>query len=459
MEESLLLRSERGVIGEEMKRVGYLAVPMVAVTLSQFLLQVIPLMMVGHLSELSLSTSSIAISLASVTGFTLLLGMGSALETLSGQAYGAEQYQKLGTQTYTAIFCLNIVCIPLSVLWVYMGHLLRFAGQDPQISHEAGKFTTWLVPCLFGCATLQPLIRYYQMQSLIFPMLVSSCFIICFHVPVCWLLVFKSGLDSLGAAVAMGLSMWLNVIMLCLYMKYSSTCEKTRTRISMNVFQGIGEFFRFAIPSAAMICVEWWSFELLILLSGLLPNPQLETSVLSVCTRISNELGAGRPERARASVIASTLLAIINATVVGVSLFACRRVFGYVFSNEKEVVDYVTDMAPLICLSVVIDNIQGALLGVVRGCGRQHIGAYVNIAAFYLFGIPIAVALSFWLDFRGKGLWIGILSGAALQAVMLSVITSCTNWTKEAAKARQRLHEEGPSHEGGFTWGHDEATS
>ena len=28
--------------------------------------------------------------------------------------------------------------------------------------------------------------------------------------------------------------------------------------------------------------LEWWSFELLILLSGLLPNPQLETSVLSV---------------------------------------------------------------------------------------------------------------------------------------------------------------------------------
>ncbi|KAL0446824.1 UNVERIFIED_CONTAM: protein DETOXIFICATION 14 [Sesamum latifolium] len=231
-----------------MKRVGYLAVPMVAVTLSQFLLQVIPVMMVGHLSELSLSTSSIAISLASVTGFTLLLGMASALETLSGQAYGAAQYQKLGTQTYTAIFCLNIVCIPLSVLWVYMGHLLRFAGQDPQISHEAGKFTTWLVPSLFGCATLQPLIRYYQMQSLILPMqssmLVSSCFTICFHVPVCWLLVFKSGLDNLGAAVAMGLSMWLNVILLCLYMKYASTCENTRTRISMKVFQGVGEFFR-----------------------------------------------------------------------------------------------------------------------------------------------------------------------------------------------------------------------
>lgn len=28
--------------------------------------------------------------------------------------------------------------------------------------------------------------------------------------------------------------------------------------------------------------LEWWSFELLILMSGLLPNPELQTSVLSV---------------------------------------------------------------------------------------------------------------------------------------------------------------------------------
>jgi hypothetical protein len=28
--------------------------------------------------------------------------------------------------------------------------------------------------------------------------------------------------------------------------------------------------------------LEWWSYELLVLLSGILPNPALETSVLSI---------------------------------------------------------------------------------------------------------------------------------------------------------------------------------
>ncbi|KAL6573758.1 hypothetical protein OROHE_002217 [Orobanche hederae] len=339
-----------------------------------------------------------------------------------------------------------------------MGNILIFLGQDPQISHEAGRFLTWLVPALFGYGTLQPLIRYYQMQNMVLPML--------------------SGLGSLGGAVAMGISMWLNVTILSLYMIYSPKCAKTRAPISMSIFEGVREFFRFAIPSAVMIwgilyyfegvrgffrfavpsavmiCLEWWSFELVILLSGLLPNPQLETSVLSVClntiatlysipyglaaaasTRISNELGAGKPEGARVTVVALILLGAVEAIVASSCLFASRHVFGYIFSNEKEVVDYVTNMAPLLCLSVIIDSIQGTLSA--RCCQRLWVtGAYINLAAFYLFGVPIAVILGFWLNLRGKGLWTGILCGASLQTIMLSVITGCTNWEKQLRQGR-----------------------
>ncbi|KAI8527766.1 hypothetical protein RHMOL_Rhmol12G0100100 [Rhododendron molle] len=442
MEEGLLLVKEGektssesssitwGVLVGEMKRLGFIAAPMVAVTLSQYLLQVISTMMVGHLGELSLSSTAIATSLSGVTGYSFLLGMACALETLCGQAYGAQQYQKIGTQTYTAIFSLIIVCLPLSILWMNMGKVLILMGQDPLISHEAGKFTKWLVPSIFAYAILQPLVRYFQMQSLTLPMLISSCATLAFHIPLCWVLVFKSGLDNLGGALAIDISIWLNVIFLVLYMRYSSACARTRAPISMDVLRGVGEFFSFAIPSAVMLCLEWWSFELLILLSGLLPNPELETSVLSVClntistlyaipygfgaavsTRVSNELGAGNPQGARVAVFVVMFLAVMETTIVSATLFAMRRIFGYTFSNEKEVVDYVTSMAPLVCLSVIMDSLQGVLSGVARGCGWQHIGAYVNLGAFYLVGIPMAATLAFWAIKARERLFEGRSSG------------------------------------------------
>ncbi|GAA0145840.1 transporter [Lithospermum erythrorhizon] len=445
-------------IGDEMKKLGYIAGPMVAVTISQYLLQIISVMMVGHLDELALSSTAVAVSIANVSGFSILLGLACALETIGGQAYGAKQYKKLGSQTYTGIFCLMLVCIPLSILWIYMERVLIFLGQDPQISHEAGKYLTYLVPALIASAALQPLIRYFQMQSMILPLLVSSCFTICFHIPICWVLVYKTALRNCGGAVALGLSFWLNVVFLGSFMKYSPSCTKTRSNISMEIFRGIKEFFRLAIPSAVMICVEWWSYEMLVLLSGLLPNPQLETSVLSVClnttsmlyaipfglsaavsTRVSNELGAGNPHGAKMSVVTVMVLAVMEMIILDTILFSSRHVFGYVFSNEMEVIDYVTEMAPLLCLFIIMDAVQGVLSGVARGCGWQQIGAYINIIAFYLFGFPVSGLLCFLLQFRAKGLWIGVIVGAGLQNIALATITSFTNWEAQAIKARQRL--------------------
>ncbi|KAL4015626.1 hypothetical protein IC575_023216 [Cucumis melo] len=444
----------------EVKVVGFLAAPLAAINLSQFLIQTGSLMIVGHLDELSLSSTAIAVSLAAVTGFSVIIGMGSALETLCGQAYGAGQYRKFGNHIYTAMVCLLVVCLPITLLWINMGKLLVLIGQDPLISHEAGRFMIWLIPGLIAYAFLQPLMRYFQMQVLVIPMLVISWITFCLHIPLCWVLVYKTGFHNLGGALAMSISYWVNAIFLGLYMKFSPKCGKTHGAISMEVFKGIRIFLRFAIPSAVMTCLSWWSFELIILLSGFLPNPELESSVLSVCfntlttaftlaygigsagsTRVSNELGAGKPEAARKAAGAAIFLAVVEIIIASVVLFAVRHVFGYAFSSEKEVVDYVSVMAPLVCISIIMDAIQGVISGIARGCGLQHIGAYINLGAFYLCGNPAAIALGFWANLRGKGLWIGIQIGAFVQMLLLVVVVSHINWKNEADEARERIFE------------------
>jgi MATE family multidrug resistance protein len=59
----------------ELKRLGFLAGPMVTVTLLQYLLHVISMMVVGDLGELALSSTAIAISLSGVTGFSFLVSL------------------------------------------------------------------------------------------------------------------------------------------------------------------------------------------------------------------------------------------------------------------------------------------------------------------------------------------------------------------------------------------------
>lgn len=80
-------------------------------------------------------------------------------------------------------------------------------------------------------------------------------------------------------------------------------------------------------------------------------------------TRISNELGAQNPEGARLAVRVVMFIAVTEAVVISATLFAFRRIVGYAYSNEEEVAHYVTKMVPLVCISVILDNLQGVLSG------------------------------------------------------------------------------------------------
>ena len=51
----------------------------------------------------------------------------------------------------------------------------------------------------------------------------------------------------------MGLSNWLYAILLGSIMYFSSSCFETRAPLTMEMFSGVGEFFRYALPSAAMV--------------------------------------------------------------------------------------------------------------------------------------------------------------------------------------------------------------
>lgn len=65
----------------ELKKVSFIAMPMVVVTVSQNLLRVASMMMVGHLGQLSLSGTAIATSLTNVTGFSLLVKLRLSLSS------------------------------------------------------------------------------------------------------------------------------------------------------------------------------------------------------------------------------------------------------------------------------------------------------------------------------------------------------------------------------------------
>jgi multidrug resistance protein, MATE family len=80
-------------------------------------------------------------------------------------------------------------------------------------------------------------------------------------------------------------------------------------------------------------------------------------------TRVSNELGAGRPETAKLAVRVVLCLAITGGLILASILLLIRNIWGYAYSNEEEVVKYVAIMLPILAMSNILDGIQCVLSG------------------------------------------------------------------------------------------------
>ncbi|KAK1373865.1 Protein DETOXIFICATION [Heracleum sosnowskyi] len=439
----------------ELKKQVCLAGPLVLVTLLQYSLQTISVMFVGHLGEVCLSGASMATSFAGVTGFSLMLGMGSALETFCGQAYGAKEYHMLGVHMQRAM----LVRIPISILWSFTSDIFTFLGQDPEISVQSGIYARWLIPAIFAYGLLQCQFRFLQTQNNINPLVVSTGFTCLVHLVICWTLVFRFGFGSRGAAISSGISYWVNVLILGMYIKFSPTCEKTWKGCSMEGVKNLSCFLSLGIPSSLMLCLEFWSYEFLVLMSGLLPHPKLETSMMSIClntcsvfyripygfgsavsTRVSNELGAGNPRAAKLAVQVVVFMAVVEGILVACALVAVRGIWGYIYTNEEEVVRYIATVLPVLAISNFMDGMQGVLSGATRGCAMQKVGVYVNLGAYYIIGLPLAIFLTFVLHQNGKGLWTGIIGGSSLQAITLLVIILRIDCEQQAKKAMDLVH-------------------
>ncbi|KAI9101556.1 hypothetical protein K1719_023800 [Acacia pycnantha] len=443
---------------DEGKRQVRLALPLFSVGLLHYSLQTISVIFAGQLGTLPLSAASMATSFASVTGFNLLMGLACALDTLCGQSYGAGQFHMLGIHMQRSILVLSLSSVFLAIIWANTEPILVAMKQDKLISKQAGSYAYCLIPSLFAYGILQSIMRFLQTQNIVCPMMITSAVAALFHIIFCWILMFKTGLGSHGAAIAISVSYWVNVVLMALYVRFSSSCKASWTGFSKKALHNVLDFLKLAVPSALMICLKVWTFEVMVLLSGLLPNPTLRTSVLSIClnmfgvvwmipfgfaaavsTRVSNELGAGNAEAASLAVRVVLGIALSEGTFILVVMILLRNLLGRVYSDDKEVVRHVASMMPILAISCFLDGTQSALSGIVRGCGWQKIGAYVNLASFYVAGVPCSVILAFVMHMNAQGLWLGVVVAFTLQVLFLLVITVRTNWEKEAKEAQSRV--------------------
>ncbi|TYI43017.1 hypothetical protein ES332_A01G139400v1 [Gossypium tomentosum] len=443
--------------GSESKRLWHIAGPAIFTALCQYSLGAFTLTFAGRLSELDLAAVSVENSVIAGLSFGVMLGMGSALETLCGQAYGAGRLRMLGVYMQRSWVILLVTASLLVPIYIWSPPILVLFGETTEISTAAGKFALWMLPQLFAYALNFPLQKFLQAQRKVMVMAWISAMVLVLHVFFSWLLILKLGWGLIGAAITLNTSWWLIVIGQFLYILITKS-DGAWSGFSWLAFVDLFGFVKLSLASAIMLCLEFWYLMMLIVITGHLSNPLVPVDAISICmningwdtmiaigfnaaisVRVSNELGRGNAWLAKLSVIVVSITSVSIGIVCMIVVFATRGYFPYLFTTSEAVAEETTKLAILLGITVLLNSLQPVLSGVAVGGGWQSLVAYINIGCYYIVGLPAGILLGFTFGFGIMGIWSGMIGGIVLQTLSLIVVISLTNWNKETVEAESRI--------------------
>ncbi|KAJ9535963.1 hypothetical protein OSB04_un000873 [Centaurea solstitialis] len=436
-----------------------LAGPAIIVYVLSNLISMSTQILCGHLGNLQLAAASLGNNGVQLFAFGVMLGMGSAVETLCGQAYGAQQYEMLGVYLQRSTILLMLTAIPLMILYIFSNPLLILIGQSKEIAASAALFIYGLIPQIFAYAANFPIQKFLQSQSIVNPSAYIAAVVLAVHILLTWIALFVWGWGLLGASLVLSFSWWVIVVAQFVYILKSDKTKETWTGFSMLAFSGLWDFFKLSVASAVMLCLEAWYFQILVLIAGMLENPEIALDSLAVCAtilgwvmmisigfnaaasiRVSNELGAGHPKSAAFAVVMVTLCSFMTSLICAIVLFALRHVISYAFTDGEIVAHAVSELTPFLAVSILLNGVQPVLSGVAVGCGWQAFVAYVNIGCYYVVGVPLGSILAFKFNLGAKGIWSGLIGGMTMQTIILLWVTFRTDWNMEVEKAKNRVH-------------------
>ncbi|KAF8189379.1 MATE efflux family protein [Pholiota molesta] len=446
---------------EELGILTKYALPVFGTHVLEYSLVIVSVITIGHISTTALAAVSLGSMTASVSGFSIIQGFASALDTMLPSAWTSPQPHLVGLWSQRMTVVMFASLIPMFLIWFNAESLLIVLKQDPEVAHLAAIYLRWvsigLPAYAFNCISR----RYFQSQGLFAVPTRIVIIVAPANALLNYLLVWGPApirLGFIGAPIATAISFNLIALLSVLYGIFY-TPHTAWYPLSRRMFTSLGVLVNLGLSGVGQTASEWWAWELIALAASLLGPTALATqSVLLVSSsttyqapfalgvatavRIGNLLGEFKAKRAGVAANASIAMAFMIACFTSTLFLVFRQKWAYIFNDDPEVVKLVSSIMPLLALFQVFDGTSAVTGGVLRARGKQFVGALLNLSAYYIFGIPLGIYLAFKQALGLHGLWLGLTFSLVYSAVIGTWMALRTDWDREVWKVTQRLKEE-----------------
>uniref|UniRef100_A0AAQ5X659 Multidrug and toxin extrusion protein n=1 Tax=Amphiprion ocellaris TaxID=80972 RepID=A0AAQ5X659_AMPOC len=422
---------------EELYQVLLLTGPLLLSRILHFLLQFVISIFCGHIGNAELAGYALATATVNVTTSATGYGLALACDTLISQTYGGKNMKRVGVILQRSSLILLLFCVPCWGLLINSQNLLLLMHQEEEVARIAQLYVMVFLPAVpTRIANYGFHVFFFICQGIILPQMYTAAAANILNLLFNYVLIFSLEMGVTGSAIASSLSQITICLLLFGYIRWKKLHLQTWGGWTTDCLQEWGSYMKLAIPSAFMICFEWWIWEVGGFLAGLLGEVDLAAQHIMVeigaitymfplgvhaaaCVRVGNALGAGDTERVK--VTCKVALALSGMKTA----YTCKH---------KRTYNIVEIVSESLTVYIFVQFFDCVCAGILIGSGMQKIAAFTNLVGYYCIGLPVGIALMFKAKLRILGLWLGIAICSFIQTGFFLFLIFKLNWKKVTYK-------------------------
>jgi MATE family multidrug resistance protein len=427
----------------EIRRTLHLAAPVIIGQLAVFSMNFVDTVMSGRLPNREIALAALGIGGAVWSSMLMfVLGTLMVVQPSVAQLDGALKRQEAAAQTRQALWIALALAVPYFLLCYFSPPLLTAFDIDPAIVPTAAAYLramSWGAPglCLVfllrffseGTGHTRPTMLYGVAGALL-------------NIPLNYVLMFgKLGVPAMGTVgvgYATSIVIWLQFLMLFFYIRSHRHYEpfELMSRLEKPHWGEIWGLLKVGVPIAVAIFVEGSLFVMAALLIGRLgPVPAAAHLIAinfaalvfmipvglssAISIRVGNAVGRRDPPGARyAGFIGITIILVIQ-TISAIMMFLFPGTIVRLYTDDPVIAPLAVSLLFYAAVFQYPDGLQMVASGALRGFKDTRMPVVYMVISFWIVGLTMGYHLTFARDMGPAGMWIGMIAGLSVAAVLL----------------------------------------
>ncbi len=453
-------RPERARLLHELRATVRLALPLVLAQLAAIGSNVIDAVLAGHVSAHVLGAVAVGASiwsLAIVSG----IGMMMAVPPSVAQLDGGGRRPEVGAVFRQALW----LALGMGVLlWFAVRHaapLIDLIGVAPSLRLDVQAFLlaiSWGAPALTCYFALRGL---SEGLSLTRPSMYFSLGGLLLLVPLGYVLMFgRLGIPPQGAhgcGVATAIVLWLEMLAFGIYVTRHPNYRDLGLfdHFEWPRLRRIGALVHIGLPMAVTLLAEAGLFVATALIISTLGEEVIASHqvainiaslffmiplglAMAITVRVGNAVGRGDERGVRYAGFCGIGLTLVTQLFSAGLMLGLPHFIATLYTHDPQVIALASQLIMLAGLFQFSDGIQVASNGALRGLKDTRVPMAITLFAYWVIGMPVGWWLAFHRGMGARGMWMGLIAGLSVAAVMLFV-----RFWRSAWKQRWRLQPAG----------------